>query len=125
MLLDTNAISALSKPDAALHRVLRGDHTWVFPSIALGEFRFGLMSSTQRVELENWLDEMEAACSVLAPDQVTARHYAEIRDALQRAHTPIPYHDIWIGALALQHSLPVVTRDAHFDRIAGIRRIGW
>jgi predicted nucleic acid-binding protein len=38
---------------------------------------------------------------------------------------PIPYQDIWIAALAFQHALPVVTRDAHFGHISGIRRIAW
>jgi predicted nucleic acid-binding protein len=32
---------------------------------------------------------------------------------------------IWIAALAEQHGMEVVTRDAHFDRVPGIRRIGW
>ena len=37
----------------------------------------------------------------------------------------MPYHDIWIGALALQHNVEVVSRDAHFDAMPGVRRIGW
>jgi len=125
MLLDTNAISAWAEQEAAILRVLRGDRPWYLPSIALGEYRFGVVNSNRRAALERWLEGVEAACVVLAPDAVTARHYATIRGALRRANTPIPYHDIWIAALAEQHSLEVVTRDAHFDRIPGIRRIGW
>ncbi len=112
MLFDTNAISALAEGDLALHRVLSGDRPWYLPSIALGEYRFGLMKSQRRAALETWLEEIEEACTVLMPDEVTARHYAEIRYALERSHTPIPYHDIWIAALAVQHELPVVSRDA-------------
>jgi tRNA(fMet)-specific endonuclease VapC len=125
MLLDTNAISAWAQRDSGVLGVLRSDHPWFLPSIALGEYYFGLMSSTMRVVLEKWLSEVEVACVVLAPDARTARHYAEVRDTLRRANTPIPYYDIWIAALAIQHGLPVVSRDAHFDRISGIRRIGW
>jgi tRNA(fMet)-specific endonuclease VapC len=125
MLLDTNAISAWAEQDAAFLGVLRSDRPWYLPGIALGEYRFGIVSSMRREPLERWLVEVEAACVVLAPDAGTARHYATIRDALRRANTPIPYHDIWIAALAEQHALEVVTRDAHFDRVAGIRRIGW
>lgn len=84
-----------------------------------------MVNSTRRDALERWLAGIEAACVVLAPDAETARHYANIRDALRRANTPIPYHDIWIAALAEQHGLDVVSRDAHFDRISGMRRIGW
>ena len=125
MLLDTNAISAWAEQDAGILRVLRADRSWYLPSIALGEYRFGVVNSNRREALEQWLAEVEAACVVLAPDAGTARHYATQRDALRRANTPVPYHDIWIAALAEQHSLDVVTRDGHFDLIPGIRRIGW
>jgi predicted nucleic acid-binding protein len=37
------------------------------------------------------------------------------------AGTPIPVMDALIGALALQHSEPLVTRDTeHFSRIEGL-----
>ena len=125
MLLDTNAISAWAEQEAAILRVLRADRPWYLPSIALGEYRFGVVNSNRRAALECWLEGVEEACVVLAPDAVTARLYATMRDGLRRANTPIPYHDIWIAALAEQHGLEVVTRDAHFERIPGIRRIGW
>jgi predicted nucleic acid-binding protein len=50
MLLDTNAISAWAKDDKALLGALRPDRTWFLPSIALGEYRYGLLKSTFRVE---------------------------------------------------------------------------
>ena len=34
-------------------------------------------------------------------------------------------NDIWVAALARQHDLPVLSRDVHFDVVAGIRRISW
>ena len=125
MLLDTNALSAWAEEDAEFLKVLRGDRPWYLPSIALGEYRFGVVNSTRREVLECWLVDVEAAGVVLAPDAGTARHYATIRDGLRRAQTPIPYHDIWIAALAEQHGLVIVTRDAHFDRVPGVRRLGW
>ena len=125
MILDTNAISAWAENHAGLLGVLRGDRPWYLPSIALGEFRYGLLGSSKRAQLEAWLDAVEAACAVLAPDAATARHYGELRRELEGVRVQMPYHDIWIGALARQHNLEVVTRDAHFDRIPGLRRIGW
>jgi predicted nucleic acid-binding protein len=125
MLLDTNAISGWAEQQAGLLKVLRNDRPWYLPSIALGEYRFGVVKSTRREALEQWLEHVESACTILSPDATTARHYAVIRDLLARAKTPIPYHDIWIAALAEQHGLEVVTRDAHFDLVPGIRRIGW
>ena len=125
MLLDTNAISAWAKDDADLLRALRPDRTWYLSAIALGEYRYGLLKSTRRTELEAWLESIENACVVLAADATTARHYATLRRALDAVPGEVPYHDIWIGALALQHNVEVVSRDAHFDAMPGVRRIGW
>ena len=125
MLLDTNAISAWAKDDADLLRALRPDRTWYLSAIALGEYRYGLLKSTRRTELEAWLESIENACVVLAVDGATARHYATLRRALDGVPGEVPYHDIWIGALALQHNVEVVSRDAHFDLMPDVRRIGW
>ena len=125
MLLDTNAISAWAKDEPALLQALRPDRTWFLPSIALGEYRYGLLKSTMRAELEAWLESIETACVVLAADGGTAVHYAALRRSLDEERREIPYHDIWIGALALQHNLSVVSRDAHFDKLPGVTRIGW
>jgi len=40
-------------------------------------------------------------------------------------HKPIPTNDLWIAALCRQHSLSLLSRDRHFDLVAGIKRIGW
>ena len=101
------------------------DRTWYLSAIALGEYRYGLLKSNRRSELEAWLESIENACVVLAADGTTARHYATLRRALDGAPGEVPYHDIWIGALALQHNVEVVSRDAHFDGMPGVRRIGW
>lgn len=33
--------------------------------------------------------------------------------------------DAWIAALALQHDLPILSRDGHFDAVRGIDRAQW
>jgi predicted nucleic acid-binding protein len=109
----------------ALLALLRGDRPWYLPSIALGEYRYGLLSSTHREQSEEWLDRVESACIVVTPDGETARRYAAIRQSLRVRNQSIPYHDIWIAALAEQHSLEIVSRDTHFDLIPGLRRLGW
>src|SRR5258708_25236649 len=108
MLLDTNAISAWAKEDRRLLNVLRTDRPWYLPSIALGEFRYGVLNSDRREELEAWLDEIERVCTVLSADGQCARRYAVIRNALTLAGIIIPYHDIWIAAIAQEHDLDVV-----------------
>lgn len=50
----------------------------------------------------------------------TSERYAVIFDFLSTARTPIPTNDVWIAATAMQHSLLLVTRDAHFERVPQI-----
>ena len=47
--------------------------------------------------------------------------YGSISAQLQRFGQPIPMNDLWIAALALQHDLPLLTGDAHFTRVPGLK----
>lgn len=125
VILDTNAISAWCDGDAALLGVLPVDRPLFLPAIVLGEYRFGIKVARDRKTRETWLAEVESAVTVLDVNSETARHYADVREELRKARTPIPENDLWIAALARQHGLPVITRDTHFDREPNLRRIGW
>jgi tRNA(fMet)-specific endonuclease VapC len=37
----------------------------------------------------------------------------------------IPENDLWISATAMQYQLVVATRDAHFNRVAGLQVDMW
>ncbi|MXZ01781.1 type II toxin-antitoxin system VapC family toxin [Candidatus Poribacteria bacterium] len=48
-----------------------------------------------------------------------------IKERLRRRGRPIPNNDIWIAAIALQHDLVLVTRDAHFDEVESLQTERW
>ncbi len=125
MILDTNALSAFFEGNASLGAALARTRRLFLPVIVLGEYRFGLLRSKKRRLIERALDELEAAATVLAVDAETVRPYAELRDELKSAGTPLPSNDVWIAALARQHSLPIVSRDAHFDAVNGVKRVSF
>jgi tRNA(fMet)-specific endonuclease VapC len=125
MILDTNAISAVLEGDAAIEGLLAGADRHHLPAIALGEYRYGLLSSRKEKALEETLDILEAESFVLAVDSTTTRHYAAVRHELKAAGSPIPENDVWIAALARQHKLAIASRDAHFDAVRGVRRRSW
>ncbi len=125
MILDTNAISALLEDDEALHECIAGETTLYLPVIAIGEFRFGLLGSRLREVLSEKLDELIRNSMVLDVTDATTPHYAELRQELKAAGTPIPVNDLWIAALAHQYAQPIVSRDAHFDSVPEIERITW
>ena len=93
--------------------------------IVLGEFRYGIASSRHRSAYEAWLDAQLLGFDILAITDQTAVAYAALRVALQRSGRPIPANDAWIAALAIEHKLPVLSRDHHFDVVPGLERKSW
>ena len=125
MILDTNALSAFVDGEAGVGEVLRRQARAAIPVIVLGEFRYGIAHSRHRSAYEAWLDSHLASFEILEVTQETAVAYAALRVRLKRSGRPLPANDAWIAALALQHQLPVLSRDAHFDAVPGLERESW
>ena len=125
MILDTDALSAFADGDSEIEHPLQSASAIWIPSIVLGEFRFGIIQSRKKAEYEAWLDSLATQENTLCPDDTTATLYAHIRLSLKKRGRPIPYHDIWIAALGLQHQQPILSRDKHFDEIQKLKRITW
>ena len=94
MILDTNAISALLEDNEAIHARIAAESTLYLPVIAIGEFRFGLLGSRLRERLTEKLAALIRDCVVLEVTEATTSHYAELRQALKVAGTPIPANDL-------------------------------
>ena len=125
IILDTNALSAAADDDPGAVAVLARAEQMVLPVIVLGEYRHGIAQSRHRASYENWLAGLLHDCMVLDVQEPTTQHYAEITLELKRKGKPIPTNDIWIAALCRQHRLPLLSRDRHFDLVAGTKRIAW
>jgi predicted nucleic acid-binding protein len=125
VILDTNAVSALLAGNAGLAAVLGPVPRHHLPVIVLGEYRYGLLRSSHREKLEALLETLIRESIVLFVDEATTKAYAQVRDELRQAGRPIPENDIWIAALARQHSQPVVSQDGHFDDVPNLRRLSW
>ncbi len=125
MTLDTNGFSALADGDPKLKPILRSATVIAVPVIVLGEYRYGIKQSHNRVQYENWLARSILNCRVLIVDEETTVQYAEIRDKLRRTGRPIPPNDLWIAALTRQHALPLLSRDKHFDYVPQLKRVNW
>ena len=68
---------------------------------------------------------ISALAEIATITSATATTYADIRLELKRSGNPIPPNDVWIAALARQHTLPVLSNDGHFDVVEGVRRIAF
>jgi tRNA(fMet)-specific endonuclease VapC len=125
MILDTHALSAFVDGDAEVGEILRRESRAAIPVIVLGEFRYGIATSRHRSAYESWLDHHLPGFEILSVTDETAVVYAAVRVALKQAGHPIPANDAWIAALALEHRLPLLSRDPHFDAVRGLRRKSW
>ena len=125
MILDTNALSAVADGEASAMELVAGAARVALPVIVLGEYRLGIAQSRHRAHYESWLRQWIAAVTVLDIDDGTTHSYSTIGLELKGKGKPIPSNDLWIAALCRQHSLPLVSRDKHFDFVAGLRRLDW
>jgi predicted nucleic acid-binding protein len=125
VILDTNGLSAFAEGEPALEPILRKAAQISIPVIVLGEYRYGISQSRNRVQYEKWLAEYLPKFRILDVDERTTISYSAVRSELRKAGTPIPSNDVWIAALCRQHSLPLLSRDRHFDAVSGITRLTW
>lgn len=125
MILDTNALSAAADDDPGLIALLSRAQQMAIPVIVLGEYRHGIAQSRNRESYESWLSRLIEDSMVLDITEPTTHEYAEIVLELKRKGRPIPTNDIWIAALCRQYSLPLLSRDRHFDLVGGTKRIEW
>jgi len=124
-LLDTNVIVAFFAGEGRVRDGLNEADEVFLPSVAIGELCYGARKSGRSDENLARIDELVLTNVVLACDVETARQYGEIKNALRLKGRPLPENDIWIAALARQHGLVLVTRDAHFEQIDNLNMTAW
>ena len=125
ILIDTNRYTDFANRDTeAIARFIEATEI-VIPFVVLAELRAGFRNGKLLRKNEDFLVKFLANEKVKAlyPDEQTTLVYADIFAQLRSQGTPIPTNDIWIASLAVQHSLPLDTRDQHFDNIPQLSRI--
>ena len=124
-LLDTNIAIALFAGDPIVQEKVRdSDYVAVAPPI-IGELHFGAQKSNKVSENLQKIDILVEQSLVFSCDLETAQWYGIIKNQLRRKGHPIPDNDIWIAAIAMQHGLILVTRDAHFDEVETLQTERW
>jgi tRNA(fMet)-specific endonuclease VapC len=95
------------------------------PLVVLGELYKGALKSSQPEKNGRLIETFLKTVAVIHPDTATALHYARISAELDAKGTPIPENDVWIAAVAMECSMPLAARDAHFQRIDGLQLLQW
>ena len=125
LVLDSNAYSALMTGSDKALEVLQVAEIIAVPTVVLGEllggFAWGSREAENRQQLSRFLDSDRVRIETI--DEETASWYGRIYARLRAKGRPIPTNDLWISALAMQHGLPVLSYDEHFDQVDGLTRI--
>lgn len=119
-LLDTNIVIAIFAGEPSTLEHLAQSKEVFLPIVVLGELYYGARKSTRSDANLIRIDELAASSALLGCDLETSRHYGQIKNDLRAKGRPIPENDIWIAAVARQHGLTLVSRDAHFDEVDSV-----
>jgi tRNA(fMet)-specific endonuclease VapC len=125
ILLDSNFIIDVFKGSLAAQGLLAAAEEVFVPATAMGELFHGAELSYRREERMAEAEEFASQRTLLPCDLETARRYGGIKSTLKVRGRPIPDNDIWIAALAQQHDLTVVTKDAHFREVDALPLLSW
>ena len=125
LLLDTNRYSDLARHVPEVEALVATADEVFLSFVTLAELHVGFRHGTRRKQNERELERFlsEYAVSVIYADAKTVDLFADLSLQLRRKGTPIPDHDIWIAALALEHSLTLYARDQHFDHLPQVARV--
>jgi tRNA(fMet)-specific endonuclease VapC len=125
VLLDTNIIAAFINGDDMIINNIDSYDEVCIPVIVLGELYYGAAYSAKIDQNIASTLRISQAYNILNTDNETASVYGHIKAQLRKNGTPIPENDIWIAAFALQHNIPLATRDKHFKHIDKLDLLDW
>ena len=121
--IDTNAYVGFKRGESGIVDAVRHAPLLLLSTVVLGELLAGFAAGTRearnRAELAQFLDSPRLR--VVPCGETTADNYALVFAVLRRKGRPIPTNDLWIAASALEHGAALLTLDAHFSGIEGLR----
>lgn len=123
ILLDTNAYSRLFTRDESVLRALAEANVVYMSVFVLGELYAGFRGGGKERENVKLLKKFlgKPTVEVLNATEDTSKVFAQIKDTLKKAGTPIPINDVWIAAHAFETGAVLITYDNHFQKVADLR----
>ena len=123
ILLDTNAyIRYLGGDERVLEELGRADTVYLSVFV-LGELFAGFAGGSRSRKNRDTLDAFlgRPAVRLLEATRETAEVFGALQDSMRKAGTPLPTNDLWIAAHAFESGSVLVTFDAHFTKVPGLR----
>ena len=117
---DTSAV-IVGLRDPELSPLREAEYALAFVTVA--ELLFGVMKSVKPAQTLLECAPIIRGHPVLVPTESTPARYAWLACELEKRGQKIPVNDLWIATLAIQHDVPLLARDAHFERVPGLHLI--
>jgi tRNA(fMet)-specific endonuclease VapC len=127
-LLDTNTVSYIIKGNRprVRERLLHVAMADVGISVITeAELLFGLARRPDAMKLKTVVEEFLLRVEVLPWESAAAQQYARIRAAMEGGGEPMGNLDLMIAARALASGIILVTNDAVFRRVKGLKIEDW
>jgi tRNA(fMet)-specific endonuclease VapC len=122
-LIDSCAYTRFVSGDRLVLAALSRAKTVFLSVFVLAELKAGFKAGTHealnRKILAAFIEKPSVA--FLPAGEETADCYARIWSVLRKAGRPIPTNDVWIAAQAMETGSVLVTFDAHFAQVPGLR----
>lgn len=124
-IIDTSAYSNLQRGDDRLRRIMGAASEIYVPTIVVGELKAGFAFGKHQAKNEKLLERFIAdpIVSIINISDATPNFFASVYAELRRAGLQIGQNDIWIAALCLELSLPILADDSGFDGVKGLERV--
>ena len=123
IVLDTNAYTALMQGQPAVKQAIENAEQVFVPVFILAELLFGFKNGNREQANHALLRDFLKLQGVHIQHTTneTAQIFSDLQLALKQNGTPIPTHDIWIAAIAIETGSVVVTYDRHFLNVVKAR----
>jgi len=123
VLIDTSAYSRLLRGSEEVLNALGGADIVHMSVFVLAELYAGFKGGSKEARNKDLLDRFLRRPTVrtVPATRETAEVFAGIKHALRKAGTPLPINDVWVAAHAVETGSVLVTFDAHFKQIGGLR----
>lgn len=125
LMLDTNAVSALVKGQAARLSQILEQRPFCLSVITEAELRFGLARRPVHADLRSLIENLLLASDIRPWTSACAERYGTLRTELDSLGKPLAPMDLLIAAHALADDCMLVSADRAFSQVSGLKVVDW
>jgi tRNA(fMet)-specific endonuclease VapC len=123
IVLDTCAYTRLLVGEEDVLDAISAAETVYISVFVLGELYAGFTGGSRERENKAFLQRflLKPTVKILNATSETAEIFGLVKSNLKKAGKPLPINDVWIAAHAIETGSVVITYDAHFAVVSGLR----